>query len=113
MPLPGWLPGDASSTDRSVGNRSGKSRATTADGLYSFLASELHCLESLSLCLDRGGVVVDRLVGACSQAWRFLQAFVRFGAVLDLMYRGAFCAGRLLRVAARPCAVIGCGAHSI
>jgi hypothetical protein len=66
--LPGWLPSDASSTDRSVGNRSGKSRAANVDGLYNFLASELHSLESLSLCPDRRGEAVDWLVGASAQA---------------------------------------------
>ena len=66
--LPGWLPSDASSTDRPLGNGSGKSRATAADGLYNFLASELHSLESLRLRPDRGREAVDWFVGASSQA---------------------------------------------
>ena len=100
-PLPRWLPSDASSTDRPLGNGSGKSRATTADGLYSFLASELHCLESLSLCPDRGGEAVDWLVGASSQACRSCRRLSDLGAVLDLYMWEVFCAGRLPRRRAR------------
>jgi hypothetical protein len=83
-PLPGWLPSDASSADRPLGNGSGKSCAASADGVYSFLASELHSVESLSLCPEAGRVVVDWLVRRLFAGMPLLRAFVRFGAVLDL-----------------------------
>ena len=90
-PLPWWLPSDASSADRSFGNRSGKSCASTADGVYSFLSSEVRSLESLRIRSSTGRNAAAAAVPVVERM-RVLQGFVRFRVVLVLTYGGGtFC----------------------